>query len=336
MATGSGSTRMVLLVKEMLQLSSSTLPFSSLCVRVLSPPLPFSLQLRRSPHSIRCASSDSDSSNKVSSRLSQVQQLLQQAEHRALSADKTPPPKITLDHVTVSFARSGGPGGQNVNKVNTKVDMRFNVNNAYWLSDRVRDKILQMEKNRINKDGELVISSTKTRTQKGNIEDALAKLQKQKRRWLQGINLVLWQEMLQKPFIFYGVDGKVSKQGKRLMIFIDLEKDGVITSVRTLGGETEDFPIKIELHHDPALSLYLFNLVLEVLTGDMQKIIPNCMLFVDDIVLIEELREPINFKIELWRQILGTKSFHLSRSKIEYIHCNFSLLGRCKRNMTWK
>ncbi|WVZ09313.1 hypothetical protein V8G54_013843, partial [Vigna mungo] len=63
------------------------------------------------------------------------------------------------------------------NKPNTKVDMRFNVKNAHWLSDRVRDKILQTEKNRINKEGDLVISSTKTRTQKGNIEDALAKLQ---------------------------------------------------------------------------------------------------------------------------------------------------------------
>uniref|UniRef100_A0A2N9HPX3 Prokaryotic-type class I peptide chain release factors domain-containing protein n=1 Tax=Fagus sylvatica TaxID=28930 RepID=A0A2N9HPX3_FAGSY len=124
---------------------------------------------------IRCAAASDG--KKVSSRLSQVQQLLQEAEDRALSADNQPTPKITLDHVTVSFARSGGPGGQNVNKVNTKVDMRFNVNNAYWLSDRIREKITQMEKNRINKDGELVISSTKTRTQKGNIEDALAKLQ---------------------------------------------------------------------------------------------------------------------------------------------------------------
>ncbi|GJU98867.1 peptidyl-tRNA hydrolase ICT1, mitochondrial [Tanacetum coccineum] len=53
--------------------------------------------------------------------------------------------------------------------VNTKVDMRFNVSAAHWLSDR--------EKNRINKDGELVISSTKTKTQKGNIEDALELLQ---------------------------------------------------------------------------------------------------------------------------------------------------------------
>ncbi|KAK9276786.1 hypothetical protein L1049_007128 [Liquidambar formosana] len=127
---------------------------------------------------IRCAASDSgDGGRKVSARLSQVQQLLQEAEERALSADNEPIPKITLDNVTVSFARSGGPGGQNVNKVNTKVDMRFNVRNAYWLSDRVRERIMQMEKNRINKDGEIVISSTKTRTQKGNIEDALAKLQ---------------------------------------------------------------------------------------------------------------------------------------------------------------
>lgn len=127
---------------------------------------------------IRCAAADSgDGRRKVSARLSQVQQLLQEAEERSLSFGNEPTPKITLDHVTVSFARSGGPGGQNVNKVNTKVDMRFNVKNAYWLSDRIRERIMQMEKNRINKDGEIVISSTKTRTQKGNIEDALGKLQ---------------------------------------------------------------------------------------------------------------------------------------------------------------
>ncbi|XP_076918260.1 uncharacterized protein LOC143578634 [Bidens hawaiensis] len=122
---------------------------------------------------VRC---DSSNNKKTSARLSQVQQQLHEAMERAAGADE-PIPKITLHHVTVNFARSGGPGGQNVNKVNTKVDMRFNIKEAYWLSDRVREKILQMEKNRINKDGELVISSTKTRTQKGNIEDALEKLQ---------------------------------------------------------------------------------------------------------------------------------------------------------------
>ncbi|KAK9927450.1 hypothetical protein M0R45_024633 [Rubus argutus] len=143
-----------------------------------SPSLPTTLLRSSARISIRCAASDSGvGGNKVSARLSQVNQLLQEAEERALSADNLPAPKITLDHVTVSFARSGGPGGQNVNKLNTKVDMRFNVKNAYWLSDRIKERVLQMEKNRINKDGELVISSTRTRTQKGNIEDALEKLQ---------------------------------------------------------------------------------------------------------------------------------------------------------------
>ncbi|KAB2039008.1 hypothetical protein ES319_D03G183300v1 [Gossypium barbadense] len=93
---------------------------------------------------IRCAAPDADADRKVSARLSQMQQLLQEAEERASSAGNGPTPQITLDHVTVSFARSGGPGGQNVNKVNTKVDMRFNVKQAYWLSDRIRERIMQM------------------------------------------------------------------------------------------------------------------------------------------------------------------------------------------------
>ncbi|XP_073303434.1 uncharacterized protein [Primulina huaijiensis] len=129
---------------------------------------------------VRCAATKSGGEDKKSpARLAEVQRLLYQAEERykAAGGGVEPIPKITLDRVTISYARSGGPGGQNVNKVNTKVDMRFNVKNADWLSERVRERILQMEKNRINKDGEIVISSTKTRTQKSNTEDALAKLQ---------------------------------------------------------------------------------------------------------------------------------------------------------------
>lgn len=106
-----------------------------------------------------------------------MQEILNDAEERASCAGSEPIPKVTIDHVTVNFARSGGAGGQNVNKVNTKVDMRFNVKQAYWLTERVRERILQIEKNRINKEGEIVISSTKFRTQKDNIQDALEKLQ---------------------------------------------------------------------------------------------------------------------------------------------------------------
>ncbi|KAL3818172.1 hypothetical protein ACJIZ3_004077 [Penstemon smallii] len=109
-------------------------------------PLTLPLTLRwRAPSAIRCASGGEE--KKSPARLVEVQRLLYQAEERykAAGGGVEPIPKITIDHVTVSYARSGGPGGQNVNKVNTKVDMRFNVKNAHWLSERVRERILQME-----------------------------------------------------------------------------------------------------------------------------------------------------------------------------------------------
>ncbi|KAB2045557.1 hypothetical protein ES319_D01G170500v1, partial [Gossypium barbadense] len=83
---------------------------------------------------IRCAAPDVDADRKVSARLSQIQHLLQEAKERASSAGNEPTPQITL------VLQSGGPGGQNVNKG----DMRFNVKQAYWLSDRIRERIMQM------------------------------------------------------------------------------------------------------------------------------------------------------------------------------------------------
>ncbi|KAL5209606.1 hypothetical protein ABZP36_005229 [Zizania latifolia] len=94
---------------------------------------------------LRCSAAEAgdDGGRKVSARLALTQQVLRDAEERAASAGSDPAPKITLDHVSVNFARSGGPGGQNVNKVNTKVDMRFNVKEAYWLGERIKERILQ-------------------------------------------------------------------------------------------------------------------------------------------------------------------------------------------------
>ncbi|KAL6649592.1 hypothetical protein ACP70R_013816 [Stipagrostis hirtigluma subsp. patula] len=155
---------------------------SSLLFQVPPSPAPSLGVARAGLVRVRCsaAGAGDDGGKRVSARLALTQQVLRDAEERAASAGSDPAPKITLDHVTVNFARSGGPGGQNVNKaipINTKVDMRFNVKEAHWLGERIKERILQTEKNRINKDGELVISSTKTRTQKGNIEDALQKIQ---------------------------------------------------------------------------------------------------------------------------------------------------------------
>ena len=100
--------------------------------------------------------------------------------------------------------------------------------------------------------------------------------------------------------------------------------DGVTTSVRTPEGDSKDFPIKIGLHQCSALTPYLFNLILGILVRDLHKVIPSCMLFSDDIVLIEESREEVNFKLEIWRDTLEYKGFRLNRSKTEYMHCKFS------------
>ena len=100
--------------------------------------------------------------------------------------------------------------------------------------------------------------------------------------------------------------------------------DNVVTSVRTSDVDTDDFPIKIGLHQGSALSPYLFALVMDEVTRDIQGDIPWCMLFADDVVLVDDSRTGVNRKLELWRQTLESKGFRLSRTKTEYMMCGFS------------
>ena len=71
------------------------------------------------------------------------------------------------------------------------------------------------------------------------------------------------------------------------------------------------------------MSPYLFTLILDVLTKNIQDLMPLCMLFADDIVIVEELKDEINKRLELRRQALKAHSFVVSRRKMEYIECKF-------------
>jgi hypothetical protein len=97
-----------------------------------------------------------------------------------------------------------------------------------------------------------------------------------------------------------------------------------MTSVRTSDGDTNDFPINIGLHQGSALSPYIFALVMDEVTRDIQGGISWCMIFADDVVLVDESMTGVDQKLELWRQTLEAKGFRLSRSKTEYMKCDFS------------
>jgi ribosome-associated protein len=73
-------------------------------------------------------------------------------------------------------SRSSGPGGQNVNKVNTKVEIRFNVQLSDSLSENEKELIFKNLKNRTNSSGELVVRSQSERTQLRNRNKAIEKM----------------------------------------------------------------------------------------------------------------------------------------------------------------
>jgi hypothetical protein len=95
--------------------------------------------------------------------------------------------------------------------------------------------------------------------------------------------------------------------------------DNVVTSVRTSDGNTNDFLINIGLYQGSALSPFLFSLVMDEVTRDIQ----GGILFTDDVVLVDE-RTRVDQKLKLWRRTLEIRGFRLSRSKTDYMKCDFS------------
>jgi ribosome-associated protein len=87
-------------------------------------------------------------------------------------------PTISLDEseLTLEFIRASGPGGQNVNKVATAVQLRFDVANSPSLPDDVRERLVHLAGSRMTKDGVLIVEARRFRTQGRNQQDAVDRL----------------------------------------------------------------------------------------------------------------------------------------------------------------
>ncbi len=83
---------------------------------------------------------------------------------------------IPASQLSVSFARSSGPGGQNVNKVNSKVTLRWQIRDQPLISNAWRHRFMEAFGTRVNVRGELVVSSEQYRDQPRNLEDCREKM----------------------------------------------------------------------------------------------------------------------------------------------------------------
>lgn len=84
---------------------------------------------------------------------------------------------IPEDELEFRFYRSGGPGGQNVNKVATAVQMRFDALNSPSLNEGTRSRLMKLAGSRLTLEGVILINAVRFRTQERNRADAIARLQ---------------------------------------------------------------------------------------------------------------------------------------------------------------
>jgi len=88
----------------------------------------------------------------------------------------TPTLAIDENEIQETFFRASGPGGQNVNKVATAVEIRFDVRHSPSLPNTVRDRLIRLAGRRLTSDGVLIIEAQRFRTQEQNRDDARQRL----------------------------------------------------------------------------------------------------------------------------------------------------------------
>ena len=131
---------------------------------------------------------------------------------------------IPDDELEFRFFRSGGPGGQNVNKVSTAVQMRFDARNSPSLTGPVRARLMKLAGSRLTLDGIILITAVRFRTQERNRADAMERL----------------QEMLDKASVapVYRVPTRPTKASKERRLVAKSHRSGIKSGRGKPGQDT--------------------------------------------------------------------------------------------------
>ena len=95
--------------------------------------------------------------------------------------------------------------------------------------------------------------------------------------------------------------------------------EGSETVVRCALETTESYKVKVGLYHGLALSPFLFAVIMDRITDEVRREPPWTMLFADDIMICEETREEVEWRLECWRYALKRRGMKVSRSKTEHL-----------------
>ena len=94
------------------------------------------------------------------------------------------------------------------------------------------------------------------------------------------------------------------------------------TEVKTSIGLTGKITVRVGLHQGSSLSLYLFDIILNMMGQSTKEQPPWCMLFADDIVLCSTRKDHVERELEEWRIAMEERVLNISRKKTEYLGCN--------------
>lgn len=132
--------------------------------------------------------------------------------------------EISIDEkeIDVDFIRSSGPGGQNINKVSTAVQLRFNIPQSPTLPEEVKIRLAELAGTRLSEKGEIIIEAKRFRTQSKNREDAIRRL------------IALITQAAQKPKVRKKTKPSVSASAARVS---DKKKRGSLKKIRNYNPE---------------------------------------------------------------------------------------------------